>query len=101
MKHTKLEFSPSFKVVLGTDQAQAAVMTLLPGQTTGGEDNVYASSEQWLFVVSREGEAVVAGTRQCLRLHSLIVIGTGEVHEIRNTGDAPLETLNFYIPPEY
>jgi mannose-6-phosphate isomerase-like protein (cupin superfamily) len=101
MKHTKLEFSPSFEVVLETAKAQAAVMTLLPGQTTGGEDNVHASSEQWLFVVSGAGEAVVAGKRRRLGLHSLIVIEAGEPHEIRNTGEAPLETLNLYTPPEY
>lgn len=101
MKHTKLEFNTSFEVALGTDKAQAAVMTLLPGQTTGGEDNVHASSEQWLFVVSGNGEAVVAGKRHTLAPHSLIVIETGEAHQIRNTGDAPLETLNLYTPPEY
>jgi mannose-6-phosphate isomerase-like protein (cupin superfamily) len=101
MKHTKLEFSPSFEVVLETAKAQAAVMTLLPGQTTGGEDNIHASSEQWLFVVSGAGEAIVAGQRRRLELHSLIVIEVGEAHEIRNTGDAPLETLNIYTPPEY
>lgn len=101
MKHKKLEFNTSFEVVLGTGKAQAAVMTLLPGQTTGGEDNVHASSEQWLFVVSGAGEAVVAGKRQLLEPHNLIVIEAGEAHEIRNTGDAPLETLNVYTPPEY
>lgn len=101
MKHMTLEFASSFKVALTTKKAQAAVMTLSPGQATGGDDNVHESSDQWLFVVSGSGEAVVAGERQALLPHSLILIEAGEPHEIRNIGDAPLETLNFYTPPEY
>lgn len=76
-------------------------MTLAPGQTTGDAENVHASSDQWLFVVSGQGEATVAGERVALGKHTLLVIQAGEAHEIRNTGDAPLETLNFYTPPEY
>ena len=32
---------------------------------------------------------------------TLVLIGRGETHEIRNTGDAPLKTLNIYVPPAY
>lgn len=101
MNHKTLEFNSSFKVALSTAKAQAAVMTLLPGQTTGGDDNVHRASDQWLFVVSGSGEATVAGESVALARHSLIVIEAGEPHEIRNTGNVPLETLNVYTPPEY
>ncbi len=101
MKKTDVAFDRFFGVVLETDCAQAAAMTLAPGETTGGADNVHASSEQWLFVVSGRGEATVAGEQVALTAHSLLVIEAGEPHEIRNTGDAPLETLNLYTPPEY
>lgn len=76
-------------------------MTLPPGQAVGGSDNVHETSDQWLFVVSGSGEAIVAGKRQTLTRYSLVVIEAGEAHEIRNTGSVPLETLNFYTPPEY
>lgn len=101
MKHNMLEFAAPFEVVLTAEKAQAAMMTLQAGQTVGGNDNVHTKSDQWLFVVSGSGEAVVAGKRQALVRHSLLIIEAGEAHEIRNTGDAPLETLNFYTPPEY
>lgn len=101
MKHVTLEFARAFEVALTGDRAQAAVMTLPPGETTGGDDNVHGSSDQWLFVVSGRGEAVVAGKRQALTRHSLLLIEAGEPHELRNTGDVPLQTLNFYTPPEY
>jgi len=101
MKTEVLEFAAAFDVVLATKKAQVAIMTLSPGQTVGGDDNVHAESEQWLFVVAGNGEAVIAGKHQKLTRHTLVVIEAGESHEIRNTGDAPLETLNFYTPPEF
>ena len=101
MKKIDVAFDQFFGVVLGTDHAQAATMTLAPGQTTGDAENVHAGGDQWLFVVSGQGEATVAGERVALEKHTLLVIQAGEPHEVRNTGDAPLETLNVYTPPEY
>ena len=101
MKKIDVTFDRFFNVVLGTDRAQAATMTLAPGQTTGDAENVHAGGDQWLFVVSGQGEATVAGERVALTKHTLLVIQAGEPHEVRNTGDAPLETLNLYTPPEY
>ena len=47
------------------------------------------------------GEKTVNG--ECYRLAegSLILIERGDRHEIRNTGEKPLRTLNFYVPPAY
>ena len=41
--------------------------------------------------------------RQALRLGqgALMLIERGDEHEIRNTGDDLLRTLNFYVPPAY
>jgi mannose-6-phosphate isomerase-like protein (cupin superfamily) len=32
---------------------------------------------------------------------TLLVIERGERHEVDNTGDGPLKTLNFYYPPAF
>jgi mannose-6-phosphate isomerase-like protein (cupin superfamily) len=32
---------------------------------------------------------------------SILLIEKGDTHEIRNTGRAPLKTLNIYVPPAY
>ena len=101
MRHTRLEFESQFDVVLETADAQAAVMTLDPGESTGGPDNRHESSAQWLYVVAGEGEAVVEGEVVGLAPRTLLLIDRGEAHEIRCTGDAPLRTLNVYVPPEY
>ena len=57
--------------------------------------------EEWLYVLSGNGTAIVNGHRRQLRRGSLLLIERGETHEIRNTGRRVLRTLNFYVPPAY
>jgi mannose-6-phosphate isomerase-like protein (cupin superfamily) len=90
-----------FKVLESTPTAQAAMMILQPGQSTGEPKNEHPHSEQWLFVVSGSGKAAVNKRPVELRGKSLLVIHKGEVHQITNTGRRPLVTLNFYAPPAY
>lgn len=76
-------------------------MVLDPGGSTGGPDNRHRGSDQWLCVVSGEGTAIVDGKQHALSTGVVLLIERGEIHEIRNGGDAPLETLNIYVPPAY
>ena len=103
MKHFKTGAARGFFKVLGeTRSAQAAMMVLQPGQATGEEpDNEHPRAEQWLFVVSGSGKALVKGRRVALRENSLLVIEKNEPHQITNTGRKPLVTLNLYVPPAY
>jgi mannose-6-phosphate isomerase-like protein (cupin superfamily) len=52
-------------------------------------------------VVGGTGVAIVEGERVELREGTLVLIERGERHEIRNTGETPLKTLNVYVPPAY
>ena len=101
MRRTHLAFDRFFDVRLTTDDAQAAEMTLEPGQSTGGPDNAHADSDQWLYVVSGSGRAVVEGETVRLDSGDLVVVEAGETHEIENDGNEPLQTLNLYVPPDY
>ena len=101
MRHKHLQFGHGFTVVLGDEHAQAAQMTLAPNETEGGSDNHHKGADQWLYVVSGTGTAVVNGKSVPLRQGSLVLIQRGENHEIKNTGRSPLRTLNFYVPPAY
>ena len=101
MKRTSLDFEGFFDVRLTTDDAQAAQMTLSPGQSTGGHDNVHAESDQWCYVVSGAGRATVDGEDVRFDAGDLLVIEAGETHEIENDADEPLETLNLYVPLDY
>jgi mannose-6-phosphate isomerase-like protein (cupin superfamily) len=101
MQHKHLQFGHGFRVVLGDGHSQAAQMTLGPGEKEGGPDNRHRGSDQWLYVVSGTGEAVVNGGRVELREGTLVLIQRGDYHEIRNTGRGPLRTLSVYAPPAY
>jgi mannose-6-phosphate isomerase-like protein (cupin superfamily) len=90
-----------FKVLSSTASAQCAAMVLQPSQSTGQPRNEHPDSEQWLFVLSGRGQARVGRRRVALRDGSLLRIDRREVHQITNTGDQPLQTLNFYDPPAY
>ena len=101
MQCKKLDFREGFRVVFGNAQAQAAVMTIPPGDAEGDAHNRHPDTDQWLFVVEGEGTAIVEGERRALESGSLLLIERGERHEVRNHGKTPLRTLNFYVPPTY
>ena len=101
MRQHQLDFAEGFRAACTVREGQAAVMTIAPGDGEGGPDNRHRGADQWLYVVEGEGTAVVEDTEVSLRAGTLLVIEHGERHEIRNDGDAPLRTLNFYYPPAF
>jgi mannose-6-phosphate isomerase-like protein (cupin superfamily) len=101
MKRKTLRLGKGFRVALGNRRAQAAEMSIPPGDAEGGPGNRHRGADQWLFVVSGTGAAIRGRKRLRLRAGTLLLIGKGERHEIRNTGRALLRTVNFYVPPAY
>ncbi|TDK25988.1 cupin domain-containing protein [Luteimonas aestuarii] len=101
MQSRHLRFGKGFLPLFAVRKVQAAQMVLAPGASEGGPDNAHRGADQWLYVVSGTGLAIVDGARRRLRAGSLLVIERGERHEIRNTGRTPLKTLNLYSPPAY
>ena len=101
MKRAALRFGNGFRVAIGNRRSQAATMTLAPGDSEGGPDNRHRGADQWLFVESGSGVAIVNGRRINIGSGSLVLIERGDRHEIRNTGRTPLRTLNIYVPPAY
>ena len=99
MRQTHLDFDRYFSVVMETDEAQAAEMTVAPGQSVGGPDNSHPESDQWLYVVDGSGIATVDGEDRPIAAGDLCLIEAGEAHGIENDGDEPLATVNFYTPP--
>jgi mannose-6-phosphate isomerase-like protein (cupin superfamily) len=103
MKHFSTSRNRSFfKPLYATADCQAAMMTLQPGQsTTGQPENEHPRSEQWLFVISGSGRAIVRKKRVSLKEGSLLLVEKNEPHQITNTGRSPMRTINFYAPPAY
>ena len=101
MQCKQLDLDERFGVAFRNARAEAAVMTIPPGDAEGGPQNRHDDADQWLFVVSGDGTAIVEGQERALKSGTLLLIERGERHEVRNDGEAPLRTLNFYVPPEY
>ncbi|SNZ11858.1 Cupin domain-containing protein [Natronoarchaeum philippinense] len=99
MKRASLDFDRYFEVVLETDDAQAAEMTVEPGRTVGGPDNRHPDSDQWLFVAAGTALVTVEDEESRVAAGDLLCIEAGEGHEITNDGDEPFETVNLYVPP--
>ncbi len=76
-------------------------MVLAPGEAEGSADNRHRGADQWLFVLSGQGEARIDGRRHSLAPGTLIFIERREKHEVKNTGRGLLRTLNLYVPPAY
>ncbi|WP_276273276.1 cupin domain-containing protein [Haloarcula litorea] len=99
MERAHLDFDRYFEVVMETDEAQVAEMTVEPGRTVGGPENYHADSDQWLFVVAGRGVVTVDGDDQRVAAGDLLRIDAGERHAVENDGGEPLATLNVYTPP--
>ena len=99
VKH--LRFGKGFSVALSNKRAQAATMVIAPGDCEGGPDNKHRGADQWLFVRSGTGVAILGGRKHRIRAGTIVLIERGTTHEIRNTGRTPLQTLNVYVPPAY
>ena len=99
MEQAQLDFDRYFEVVMETDEAQVAEMTVEPGRSVGGPENYHADSDQWLFVVSGTGVVTVDSDAHRVDAGNLVRIEAGERHGIENDGDEPLEIGNFYTPP--
>lgn len=97
----QLRFGKGFAVSMSNRRAQAATMVIAPGDCEGGPDNRHRGADQWLYVLSGRGVAIIAGRRHALAAGSLALIEKGSTHEIRNTGRTPLKTINVYVPPAY
>jgi mannose-6-phosphate isomerase-like protein (cupin superfamily) len=101
MARKQLRFGRGFSIAVSNRRAQAATMVLAAGRSEGGPDNRHRGSDQWLYVVSGSGTAIVRGKQHSLGPGTLLLIERGSAHQIRNTGRTPLKTLNLYVPPAY
>jgi mannose-6-phosphate isomerase-like protein (cupin superfamily) len=90
MRHQRLKFRSEFRVVPGNRRGQCAEMTIAPGGSEGGPGNRHRGADQWLYVVSGSGQALIKGRRVRLAAGSLLFIPRGERHQIENRGREPL-----------
>lgn len=89
-----------YRRVLYTGQhMQLVLMALLPGEEIGEE--VHGETDQFFRVEAGRGEVWIDGRRTEIESEMAILVPAGARHNIRNTGDEPLELYTLYGPPEH
>jgi len=73
----------------------------IPMAAVSGPDNRHPESDQWVFIVSGIGTAIVEEAVHDLSPGTLLLIEAGEAHELKSGSQEPLTTVNIYAPPEY
>ncbi|SRR5581483_5283350 len=101
MKRKQLRFGRGFRVAIDHPRAQVAEMVIPPGDQEGDPTNRHKGADQWLFVLSGTGRALVNGKSVRLRAGTLLLIEHRDRHEVKNTGRGLLKTINFYCPRAY
>jgi mannose-6-phosphate isomerase-like protein (cupin superfamily) len=99
MKRKHLRFGKGFRVAIGSSRSQAAEMMIPPGDAEGCPENRHRGADQWLYVVSGTGAALVNGKRYAVHAGALVLIEHGDEHAIKNTGGELQRTLNFAAYP--
>lgn len=70
--------------------------TLPPGHTSQPRPSAHRDSEQVVYVIEGEAEAVVAGRDYVLNDGQLLLIEPGRKFQFTNTGTRKLLYLNFF-----
>ena len=91
------ELKNGFDIKGTTGLSQFAEMVLEINASTGGPDNKHKNSDQWLYVISGKGKAVINKKEYEVKTGNVLLIEAGETHEIINIGNSLLQTLNFYF----
>lgn len=90
-----------FAILTQSEKSQIAIMVLPPGGQSGSFGSDHPEADQTLIVLTGRGEATVEREVVELNEGDALLIEAGERHQIRNSGKAPLRTLNVYAPPGY
>lgn len=88
-----------FREVLHTDERlQLVVMSLLPGEEIGAEVH---HLDQFIRVEKGQGKAVLDGEEHELTDGFAIIVPSGAMHNIINTGLEPMKLYTLYAPPNH
>lgn len=90
----------NFRQVLHTGKNSQIVAMCLPVGVDIGEET-HQNTDQLLFIVDGEGEAIVNGENRKIEEHDVIFVPAGAMHNFKNTGDHDLKLFTVYAPPEH
>jgi mannose-6-phosphate isomerase-like protein (cupin superfamily) len=90
-----------FEVLQTGERSQTAMMTLAPGDATGGKAEAHEKSDQVLLLLEGELTGDVGDQRPHLKKGDVIIIPAGVKHRFVNRARKPAVTFNVYSPPAY
>ena len=94
------EQNSDFRRVLYTGRRlQLVLMSLQPGEDIGEE--VHHDRDQFFRVEKGKGEVSIDGHTTRIKSDFAIVVPAGARHNVKNTGDKPLQLYTLYGPPEH
>ena len=94
------EENQDFRRVLYTGkQLQLVLMTLQPGEEIGEE--VHEDRDQFFRIEEGSGVVDIDGVENPVEDDIAVIVPAGARHNVRNTGDEPLQLYTIYGPPEH
>ncbi len=94
------ESNQDFRRVLYTGQhLQLVLMTLQPGEEIGEE--THPDRDQFFRIEEGEGAIDIDGRENRVEDDFAVIVPAGARHNVRNTGDEPLQLYTIYGPPEH
>jgi mannose-6-phosphate isomerase-like protein (cupin superfamily) len=88
-----------FRQVLFTGvHSQLVVMALRPGEEIGEEVH---EVDQFIYAVKGKGEATMGGAVTPFVKGEALCVPAGSVHNVRNSGDEPMNLFTVYSPPQH
>lgn len=89
-----------FRQVLESGKyTQIVIMSIPPGGEIGEE--VHPETDQILYFVAGEGEAILAGETQMIGSGDIVLVPAGTTHNFKNTGTQDLKIITTYSPPHH
>ena len=94
------EENQDFRRVLYTGKnLQLVLMTLQPGEEIGEE--VHEDRDQFFRIEEGSGVVDIDGVENPVEDDIAVIVPAGARHNVRNTGDEPLQLYTIYGPPEH
>ena len=87
------------RVVYTGHHLQLVLMTLKPGEEIGEE--VHEDRDQFFRIEEGSGVVDIDGVANPVEDDVAVIVPAGARHNVRNTGDEPLQLYTIYGPPEH
>ena len=86
------------RVLYTAKNCQLVLMSLKPKEEIGAEVH---ELDQFFRVEEGSGEAILDGAKTSIRAGFAVIVPAGAMHNIINTGSAPLKLYTLYAPPNH